>query len=198
MANCARASLKALSVLGNSICGLNMANWCLAFNAICLPVLSYGIQLWLWLGAVRQKKLINMLQRVQNEGVKLVSGAFHTAPWDALLHITCMLPMHFFLEKLTLTSALRLYRLLRASQLLCRLGPTWHAPHPGDMPLPTPIFSLPPSLVAWHPTALEALAARVPSDGLHVDITALAPWEVPSWRTRVKFIGVVSPYMRWA
>jgi hypothetical protein len=198
MANRACTSFKALTVLGNLIQGLNMANWCLAFNAICLPVLSYVVQLWLRPGAVQQKKLINLLQKVQNNGVKLVTGAFRTAPREALLHITCMLPMRHFLEKLTLTLALRLYRLPRASQLLCRLGPTWHAPRSGDMPLPTPIFSLPPSLVARHPTALEALATRVPSDGLCVDITTLAPWEVPSWRTRVKFLGVMSLYTRRA
>ena len=34
-----------------------------------------------------------MLQRVQNEMVKLVMGSFHTALWEALLHITRMLPM---------------------------------------------------------------------------------------------------------
>ena len=34
-------------------------------------------------------------------------------------------------------------------------------------------LNLPPLLVAWHPTALEALAAQVPSDGLHIDMTAL-------------------------
>jgi hypothetical protein len=198
MANRAHVSLKALTVLGNSIHGLNMANWCLAFNTICLPVLSYGVQLWLCPGAVRQKKLIDLLQRVQNEGVKLVTGAFRTTLREALLHITHMLPMHFFLEKLTLTSALRLYRLPRASQLFCRLGPTWHATRPGDMPLPTPIFSLPPSLVARRPTALQALAAHIPSDGLCIDITALAPWEVPSWRNKVKLMGVMSPYTRRA
>ena len=47
MANRARASIKALSVLSNSIHGLNMANWRLVFNTICLLVLSYGVQLWL-------------------------------------------------------------------------------------------------------------------------------------------------------
>ena len=88
-----------------------MANWRLAFNVICLPVLGYACQLWFKEGAKGQKKLVQTLQRVQNEGVKMVSGAFHTAPGEALLHITCMLPMHHFLEKLTHTSALCLYRL---------------------------------------------------------------------------------------
>ena len=60
MCNRARASIKALQVLGNSIRGLSMANWRLVLNAVCLPVLSYGCQLWYLTGAA--KGLINMLQ----------------------------------------------------------------------------------------------------------------------------------------
>jgi hypothetical protein len=66
--------------------------------------------------------------------VKVVSGSFHTAPREALLQLTRMLPMWHFVEKLTYTSALRLYRLPRASQLLRRLGPDWHVPGHGDFP----------------------------------------------------------------
>ena len=63
--------MKVLQVLGNSIQGLSMANWRLVLNAVCLPVLSYSCQLWYLTGAA--KGLINMLQRVQNEMVKLVT-----------------------------------------------------------------------------------------------------------------------------
>jgi hypothetical protein len=31
------------------------------------------------------------------------------------------------------------------------------------------------------PTALEALALKVPSAGPKVDVVAIAPWEVPNW-----------------
>ena len=71
MCNRACASMKALQVLGNSIQGLSMANWRLVLNAVCLPVLSYSCQLWYLTGAA--KGLINMLQCVQNEMVKLVT-----------------------------------------------------------------------------------------------------------------------------
>ena len=46
MCNRARASVKALTVLGNTIRGLSMANWRLVLNAVCLPVITYGCQLW--------------------------------------------------------------------------------------------------------------------------------------------------------
>jgi hypothetical protein len=37
MCNQARASIKALQVLGNTIHGLSMANWHIVLNAVCLP-----------------------------------------------------------------------------------------------------------------------------------------------------------------
>ena len=80
--------------------GLSMANWRLVLNAVCLPVLAWGSQLWYLTGAA--KMLIAMLQHVQNEMVKVVTGSFHTAPRGALLHITRMLPMVHYIEKLTL------------------------------------------------------------------------------------------------
>ena len=104
MCNRARASIKALQVLGNSTRGLSMANWRLVLNAVCLPVMAWGCQLWYVTNGA--KGLIKMLQRVQNDMVRTVTGAFRMAPRDALLHITRMLPMKHFIEKLTHTSAL--------------------------------------------------------------------------------------------
>ncbi len=180
MCNRVQASIRALLVLGNSVQGLSMANWCLAFNAVCLPVLTYGCQLWYTMGG-RPKGLINMLQKVQNEGVKVITGAFCMAPRKALLHITHMLPMQHHLEKLTYTSALHLYRVPMASQLLRRLVPEWYAPRLGDLLLPTPTNRPGPR---HRLTVLEALAARIPSNGPCVDTTAVAPWEVPAWVLR--------------
>jgi hypothetical protein len=133
MCNRAQASIKALQVLGNSIRGLSMANWRMVLNMVCLPVLAYGSQIWFLSGA--SKALINMLQRVQNDMVKQVTGVFHTAPREVLLHFTRMVPMCHYIEKLTYTSALRLYRLPRPSQLLCRLGPDWYVAGQGDLPM---------------------------------------------------------------
>ena len=173
-----------------------MANWRLVLNVVCLPVLSYGCQLWYLTGAA--KGLINMLQRVQNEMVKMVTGSFRTAPREALLHITRMLPMRHYIEKLTHTSALRLYRLPRASQLLRRLGPDWHVLGHGDFPLVVTRPSVEHGRRNQRPTVLEALAARVPSWGPRVDLKVIAPWEVPNWVVHVTYMGVVAPYIRKA
>jgi hypothetical protein len=194
MCNRARASIKALQVLGNSIRGLSMANWRLVLNAVCLPVLAYGSQLWYLMGAA--KGLIQMVQRVQNDMVKQVTGAFRTVPQGALLHFTCMILMGHYIKKLTYTSALRLYRLPRASQLLHHLGPEWYVPGQGDLPLLVPRSCVLPGKCNQCPTALEALALKVLSEGPRVDIVAIAPWDVPNWVEHVSYMGVETPYVR--
>src|ERR1700677_4207332 len=92
--------------------------------------MTYGCQIWY--REKGPKGLISMLQPVQNEMVKVVTGSFCTAPREALLELTRMMPMRHFVEKLMYTSALRLYRLPRASQLLQRLGPDWYSPGQSD------------------------------------------------------------------
>ena len=127
--------------------------------------------------------------------IKVVAGSFRMAPCEALLEITCMLPMHHFLSKLTHTSALHLYRLPWASQLLHHLGPEWYAPHQGDHPLVVPL----PPVPGWgtlRPTALETLTAWVPSDGPRVDVTVSAPWEVPNWGAQLVCMGKDHAWMR--
>jgi hypothetical protein len=194
MCNQARASIKALQVLGNTIRGLSMANWRIVLNAVCLLVMTWGVQLWYRTGGA--KGLITMLQWVQNDTVKVVAGSFHTTPREALLELTRMLPMRHFVEKLTYTSTLRLYRLPQASQLLHRLSPEWYVPGHGDFP---PVVTCSPAVHGQQnqcPTVLEALALKVPSDGPRVDHTAIDPWEVPNWVARTRYMGVVAVTLR--
>jgi hypothetical protein len=196
MCNRARASIKALQVLGNTIHSLSMANWHIVLNAVCLPVMTWGAQLWYRTGGA--KGLIAMLQCVQNDMVKVVAGSFHTAPHEVLLQLTRMLPMRHFVEKLTYTSALRLYRLPWASQLLRRLGPDWYVPGHSDFHSVVTHSSSVRGQRNQCPTVLEALALKVPSDRPRVDHTAVSPWEVPNWVARTRYMGVVAPYVRKA
>ena len=185
MCNRARASLKALQLLGNSIRGLSAANWRLVYNAVCLPVLTYGCQLWF---TGQQKTLVKKLQTVQNEGVKIIAGAFRTAPRDALHEHLSIFPMHIRLTMLTKTSALRLYRLPNESQLLCRLGEPWHTASPDDLPNPSPVSAPRPNPGPKARTSpLEALASRVPANGPHCNELAVVPWEAPNWGRRLTF-----------
>ena len=171
-----------------------MANWRLVLNAVCLPVLGYGCQLWYVPG--KSKGLVKQTQTVQNYMVRMVAGAFRTAPCEPLTHITRMLPMEQYIEKLTHTSALRLYRLPRMSQLLRRLGPDWYSPRPGDNAPVVPEQLPSRGKSKQRPTVLEALAQRVPSHGPQVDWTVIAPWEIPIWAAQTSHWGVTNPAAR--
>jgi len=175
MCNRTRATIKALQLLGNSVRGLDHARWRLAYNAICLPVLTYGCQLW-YTG--KQKGLVQRLQIVQNEAVKVISGAFRTAPREPLHQLLSILPMDLRLTMLTQNTALRLYKVSKESQLLRRLGGDWHTPQPHDLPLPTPNSE-------GSRTVLRSLAARVPSKGPRTDQFPETPPGAPDWDGRV-------------
>ena len=115
MCNRARASIKALQLLGNSVRGLDQGQWRLAYNAICLPVLTYGCQLWF---TGKQVTLVKKLQTVQNEAVRVIAGAFCTAPHEPLHQLLTILLMDLRLTMLTQNLAIRLYKVSKESQLL--------------------------------------------------------------------------------
>ena len=62
-----------------------MANWWLVLNPVCLPVVPYRGQLWFKPGG--SETLIEKVQQVHNEMVKMITEAFHTTPKDALCHL---------------------------------------------------------------------------------------------------------------
>src|SRR5882757_509047 len=107
MCNRAQASLKALQLLGNSVRGLDQAKWRLAYNAICLPVLTYGCQLWY---SGKQVGLVKKLQIVQNDAVKLILGTFQTTPHEPLHQLLNILPMDLHLNMLLQKTVFRLYK----------------------------------------------------------------------------------------
>jgi hypothetical protein len=104
--------------------------------------------------------------------------------------------MRHYIEKLTYMSALCLYRLPRPSQLLSRLGPDWYVAGQGDLPMVVSRSRALPGKRNQRPTALEALALKVPSLGPKVDLMVLAPWEVPNWVDHVSYMGVETPFVR--
>lgn len=178
MCNRARATLKALQLLGNSVRGLDQAKWRLVYNAICLPVLTYSCQLW-YTG--KQITLVKKLQIVQNDAVRLISGTFRTTPRDPLHQLLNILPMDLRLNMTLKKTALRLYRAPKGNQLLKRLGGAWHTPSANDLPLPVPNR-------ASSKTTLRSLAARVPTSGPRVDLFPELPQGAPSWNGRVQII----------
>ena len=102
------------------------------------------------------------------------------------MSLTCMLPMEQHLEKLTHTSALQLYRLPRSSQLPGTLALTgMNEPHHRDLPLVVSQNCPQCGGGKQHPTVLEALTWRVPSHGPKINLTVIAPWEIPIWAAQI-------------
>ena len=178
MCNRARASLKALQLLGNSVRGLDHGSWRLAYNAICLPVLMYGCQLWF---TGKQVTLVKKLQTVQNDAVKIMTGTFRTTPREPLHQLLNILPMKLRLNMTLQTAAFRLYKAPKKSQLLIRIGGAWHTPSPDDLPLPAPNRR-------GIKTTLRKLAARVPDSGSRIDPFPDIPPEAPTWNGRVQVV----------
>jgi hypothetical protein len=178
MCNRARASLKSLQLLGNSVRGLDQAKWRLAYNAICLPVLTYGCQLW-YTG--KQIILVRKLQIVQNDAVKLISGTFRTTPREPLHQLLNILPMDLRLNLMLQKMAFRLYKAPKGSQLLKRLGGAWHTPDANGLPLPA-------SNRNSLKTTLRTLAARVPASGPRVNPFPDLPLGAPHWNGQVRTI----------
>jgi hypothetical protein len=71
-----QSTLKALQLLGNSVRGLDHGNWHQAYNAICIPALTYSVPVWF----CEQKKHIKTLQGVQNAAIGVIMGAFQSMP----------------------------------------------------------------------------------------------------------------------
>ena len=153
MATRARGTLKSMKLLGNSVKGLDHGSWRRAYNAICLPVLTYGSPVWF----KQQKQLSKILQVVQDEAVRWMMGAFRTTPAEPLHQLIAILPIHIRLQMLSKTAALTLLTIPHSSQLIQRLGPPWCGADEQDNNIPLTPYPTPN-------TPLTRLAALVPQE----------------------------------
>jgi len=129
----------------------------------------------------KQKVLVKKLQTVQNEAVKVISGAFCTMPREPLHQLLTILPMDLRLNMIVQNAALRLYKLPMGSQLLRWLGGNWYTPGQDDLPLPTPNNRN-------INMTLCALAAHVPVGGPCIRPFLTIPDGAPFWNGKVKVI----------
>jgi hypothetical protein len=178
MCNRAQASLKALQLLGNLVRGPKQAKWRLEYNAICLPILTYGCQLW-YMG--KQVTLVKKLQTVQNEAVRIISGTFRTTPREPLHQLLSIFPINFCLDMITQDTALRFYKAPKCSQLLKQISGEWYSPNLDDSPLPTLNRK-------GSKTMLRLLAAKVLAAGPRIETFPELPKDAPSWNRRVQVI----------
>jgi hypothetical protein len=109
VANHARSMVRALSILGNLIRGINFASWQKIFHAIIIPVLTYASPAWFTPSTT--KKVLNILQVAQNDAIWKISSCFHMTPTLPLHYLVAILPIKFTLQKLRSTFGDRLLRL---------------------------------------------------------------------------------------
>jgi hypothetical protein len=115
MVNRARSTIRGISILGNSIRGLDFMNWRRVYNALVIPTLTYGAQVWYT--GVQQKCLLNRLQITQNEGIRKMTGVFRTTPIEPLHNLTCIPPIPYLMDKLMHAYAHRLQDLPSSAQV---------------------------------------------------------------------------------
>jgi hypothetical protein len=99
MANRARSTIRGLSILGNSIRGLDLVHWKQVYLTYAVPILTYGAPVWFT--GLRQKGLINTLQVAQNEGIRKILGVFRTTPTEVSENMIGIAPMKYLLPRIT-------------------------------------------------------------------------------------------------
>ena len=176
MCNRACASIKALKLLSNLVKGLDHMSWRLAFNTICLLVLTYSCQLWF---CGKQVTLVKKLQIVQNEAIKIISGTFCTTPCKPLHQLLSILPMDLWLTKLTQNTALRLSWVLSESPHLTQWGLVHTTPTSFPSPYPKPHQG-------QHHTPITHLKSHTEGP-VHRPLSEPSPW-LPNLAGKVKWI----------
>jgi len=98
MTNRARSTIRGISLLGNSVRGLDFLNWRKVYNALVIPTLTYGAQVWYT--GIGQKGLLQKMQVAQNEGIRKITGVFRTTPVEPLQNLTGVPPIRYLMTKL--------------------------------------------------------------------------------------------------
>ena len=98
MAMRARSTIRGLSILGNSIRGLDLVHWKQVYLMYVIPILTYGAPVWYT--GISQKGLINMLQVAQNEGIRKITGVFRTTPTAITENMIGIAPIKYLLPRI--------------------------------------------------------------------------------------------------
>jgi hypothetical protein len=165
MCDRARASVNALSILGNSQRGTGTNTLRNVYNATVPSVLTYASPVWFT--GHRQKTLIQPITVVQNAALRRIAGVFRTTNVAALEALLSIPPIHSKLMSLNYSYASRLNSLSPSHPILFRLPPSWKRTH-AEFPYPT------------HPASpLVKLASHGDPKGPSEFKQLLPPWDPP-------------------
>ena len=98
MAMRARSTIRGLTILGNSIRGLDLVHWKQVYLMYVIPILTYGAPVWYT--GISQKGLINTLQTAQNEGIRKITGVFQTTPTVVTENMIGIAPIKYLLSRI--------------------------------------------------------------------------------------------------
>ena len=98
MAMRARSTIRGLSILGNSIRGLDLMHWKQVYSMYVIPILTYGAPLWFT--GYRQKGLVQTLQTAQNEGIRKITKVFRTTPTAVTENMIGIAPIKYLLPRI--------------------------------------------------------------------------------------------------
>ena len=113
------STVKCMKILGNSTSGLNLHQKWLLYKSCALPIALYGFQLWYYHKAPPLYPL-KMLGKLQRRAAIWILGAFKTSLSFGIETIAGLIPINFYLQKLSGRSQLRMHS-LPANHILCSL-----------------------------------------------------------------------------
>ncbi|KAF8621720.1 hypothetical protein AX15_007554 [Amanita polypyramis BW_CC] len=111
----ASTSLRACKMLGNSQRGLTPKDKWLIYLTTCLPILTYGFQLWYQPKGKGCKQLLCQMDKVHRAAARWITGGFPDSPHNALLSISSLELLQINLDRLSYHTVLRLIMLHPAS-----------------------------------------------------------------------------------
>ena len=98
MANKASSALQALTLLGNTICGVNHAQQLRILYLGCvLPILIWGCEIWFQ--GKRDKGRLKSLQCVKHQGLLQITGAWKPSPRAQLTPMASILPLQLLVAR---------------------------------------------------------------------------------------------------
>ena len=127
-------AVNGLSILANTVRGLNQTHLRHLYTACVLPKILYACPAW-WNGCNYQ---IKPLEKVQRRALRLICAAFRTSPIHALEIEASIPPVKHQVDLITRRSAIRFNKLPKSSPILQRLPDTWRDNTQPTYPPPLP------------------------------------------------------------
>jgi ribonuclease HI len=137
MANRGACKVAGFHMLGNTVCSLSHRHLHHLYKSVVISTITFGVPIWYT--GIRQKILVDKLEKAQNNMLWQICGAFRTSPIAVLQTIASIPPLSLQLAHLRHGMATCLLKLQHNSTLLTRLSPAWRdgAPPQNNTPLDT-------------------------------------------------------------